>query len=57
MVMVLHSYTKWSGMSCWNKWIMVSHGQEKGRVLEKTDKMVVSLKVIIKLFLPFSIKI
>ena len=30
---------------------------EKGGVFGETDKMVISLKVVIKLFLPFSIKI
>ena len=30
---------------------------EKGGVLEKQMKMVTSLKIVIKLFLPFSIKI
>ena len=30
---------------------------EKGGVLEKQIKMVISLKIVIKLFLPFSIKI
>ena len=43
MVMGLHIYTKWSGMSCWTNWTMVSLGPEK-KGFGETDKMVVSLK-------------
>jgi hypothetical protein len=39
------------------KWTMTGYGREKGEVLEKQMKKVTSLKIVIKLFLPFSIKI
>ena len=39
------------------KWTMTGYGREKGEVLEKQMKTVTSLKIVIKLFLPFSIKI
>ena len=38
------------------KWTMTGYGRKR-RSFGETDKMVISLKVVIKLFLPFSIKI
>ena len=34
-IMLLPNYTKWSGMSCGGKVIMMSCGREKGGVLDK----------------------
>ena len=34
-IMLLPNYTKWSGMSCGGKMIMMSCGREKGGVLDK----------------------
>ena len=33
--MLLPNYTKWSGMSCGDKWTMMRYGWEKGGVLDK----------------------
>ena len=53
MVMMLHSYTKWSGISCGNEWTMVSHGQKKEEFLEEQNEMVTSFKDSYKTLLTF----
>ena len=50
--MVLYSYTTWSGMSCGNRWTMVSHDQ-KQEEFWRTNEMVVSFKDSYKTLLTF----